>query len=656
MQASIYVPNLQRFIVRRDLSSLGIPLAATPVVSLKIKAPVALEQFDAFEVVARLSSGVEVHLLPRAQEGRANIPVVYAEATAKVNPSLDSLGGTTLIEVDVGREAADGTWHLIVVNLAAAIINAGENPEGTIQEIVLVGNNYHIDDIKLLTLQATRPADQPYLFHIDDIYTQLYDPLGTIRFVYASDSIADKILPTIDATGTINYGNTLVIAHASEKTLAEVNAEFWLSAMKPFIEGVDPDLTVAHYIAAMEAVEETLKTAEVPEHAFAQLRRSDIATGENTNIDVAIGIGSAPLQLPARVLFPVDVPLLTDPVMAEGPYTSDGGFNLLIFTANVGGPHAAGTPAENLLAPVSTSGLDLPRYYPLYKKSSLNANLTAGNTYLTREQLEDVNEALYYAGYDRWPTMVTLRNPPEQILEQMIMTVTVSNGTSEDNSTFALLTGVIPVTNYPPIIEDVDNQVFYVGQGEQTYQLSVTDADSLTLNSANQFEDDMEDIIYEAYINGLPAVMYGPWTESIINQRTGLITMNPQFEGVFGVDVIARDPKGAEVATNFLVFWVNPGSWLNHIPIMTGHFEEPIIAHAGEEITLSLGGIIEDPDIEPVYYVCNLGAVGRINGIPVWTFQTNYPGTYPLEIIAHDSNGGYHVFAQNVIIQPAWAQ
>ena len=261
------------------------------------------------------------------------------------------------------------------------------------------------------------------------------------------------------------------------------------------------------------------------------------------------------------------------------------------------------------------------------------------------------------AGYTTWPAVAKIVIPPEQIMENLILTVVASNGLAEDVEALSIITTNYPVTSYPPVIEDVDDQIFYVGNGPQSYQLNATDADSFTINSAGQLGNDMDNMIWAATLNGLASYMYGPWTESLINQKSGLVTIEPQFEGTFELVASVRDGDGGEAVAAFNIYCVNSQTWLNHAPVLLGDWDHPMLGYAGSTLTLDMSGIV-DPDGEELYYSCNIGTIGTRpghEGHVVWEFQTMYPGTYMVEIVAYDTRGGYIVVPQEVIISPWWS-
>ncbi|MGA1867563.1 MAG: hypothetical protein ACMUJM_03340 [bacterium] len=653
---NLYVPNMQKYMLSY-LIGATIP-AEYSVLGLKMRAPVSIEQFDSYEVIAVCNGGtVEVHLTPRAGlDCGANCPVAVPEETAAINQGLvafNAAANPTKIEVKIGREAEDGSWHLIRVDLAQVLANVGGTFE-TVTGIVLRGNEFRCDDIKLLTVAGNaRNACPPYLFHINHCFPQIFDPVGYRRYIFASDDVADGILPHVHTeqahhghVGQTEVGNTGVAAQLAGESLAAMNFAFWQATAMPAIAGVDTAITAADYAAAVAAYETTLTDLTMKD-----VRRAAIQAGGG-DITIGLGAGGADITVDARLVYPLDVPMLTDPVMAQGPVASDGGINMLSFMASIGGAHELGTGA-NLIQPVPTTE-PIP-YYPLYAKRSGLRSILSGEPYLAAQEIQTVAMALYYGGYDYWPTVAVLAIPPQQTIENMVVTVVCSDGLSEDIESLMIETVNYPVTNHPPVIEDVDDQIFYVNMGLQEYQINATDADSFTFSSAVQFASDIEDLIWTAYLDGYPSYMYGPFTETLINQKSGLVQFDPQFEGAYEMIVTARDPKGAEAYAAFTIYCVNPSTWLNHPPVMLGDWDHPMIGRQGEELMLHFVDIV-DPDGEPLYYSCNIGSIGYVNGVPVWSFQTEFPGTYMVEIVAYDTSGGYIVIPQEVIVTTWWAQ
>jgi hypothetical protein len=689
MPATVMVPNIQRFTISFSSPYTSIyTLDQLSVFSVKMRSPVAVETFDTYEIVIFATDGavapatpanIEFHLTPRANTDGALVPVIDPESGATL---VSSAGGTEVINVNVGREVADGSWHQINVDLAKAYEAATGSTLDAAQRMIglsVIGNQYRMDDVMLVSCALnSRIGIAPYLFHINNMYQMLYDPAGTSRLVFACDPVAGSIYPRMCDNDNpllaqctcpegVSPGTTDVLAALTGMDLEDVAAAAWVSNKIP-----DNELNAAAWSAYAAnsdlsdlnlglTADEYRNAVEDYENNVAGRTIGDMKLGVNggtilspaTPITLAIGM-TGDVTIPLADVYALDIPQLINPEMAAGPNTFDNGINRIAFTGNIGGAHELGTCTDLITnLPITT----IPPYVPLYGSTSLTP--CCGNNapgYLKANELGSTQAALMAAGYSVWPAIAVLNVPAgqNQIAENLVITVVASNGLAEDVEALTLITTNYPVTNYPPVIEDVDDQIFYVGQGPQSYQLNATDADSFTFSSAVQFANDIENITWNAVLNGLPTYAYGPWTDSLIDQKTGLVEFTPEFEGAYEMVVEVTDQDGAVAGAGFVIYCVEQGTWLNHPPVMLGDWDHPMIGTAGETLTLVFDGIV-DPDGEDFYFSCNIGSIGVRDGNPVWEFQTSYPGNYLVEIVAYDTRGGYLVIPQEVIISPWWS-
>jgi hypothetical protein len=249
--------------------------------------------------------------------------------------------------------------------------------------------------------------------------------------------------------------------------------------------------------------------------------------------------------------------------------------------------------------------------------------------------------ALINSGYRVIPNIQMLRPATGQVLEDMIVTVRVEDQIGvADTETFPISVVNYPVTNQPPLIEQLEDQFFQVG-AQGAYQINATDPNP----------EDAGTLTYRATLNGIPSYQYGPWMNQIINPLTGTVSFMPQFEGSLTCIVTVSDARGAQAVGHFNIFCVNPGTWLNHPPAVLAIIESPQMVRAGQLFTISYLRIA-DPDGQMLYYSCNIGAVGR-NGI--YTFQSEFPGEYLVQITAYDILGG--AVTQQFVLQvlPWWS-
>jgi hypothetical protein len=65
---------------------------------------------------------------------------------------------------------------------------------------------------------------------------------------------------------------------------------------------------------------------------------------------------------------------------------------------------------------------------------------------------------------------------------------------------------------------------------------------------------------------------------------------------------------------------------------------------------------IEDPDGDEIYASVNIGSIGRgPDGHIFWTFQSNFPGFYDVELIVYDIRGGYAILWWPLEVNPWWS-
>ncbi|MGA1823391.1 MAG: hypothetical protein ACMUIP_01920 [bacterium] len=646
--STVFMPNMERYVIWHQLPGNGLR-SSFSVLSVKMKSNVVIEEFDRYEIVILCNEGaLEFRLVP-VGTGMPG-PVYDPESTATSHTeTISTLSGTTnktVVTATIGKENADGSWHWIMVDLQRMADIAGAPALSSINTMVVYGNSYRMDDIKFMTAPAAAAIKMhkkpPNLFRVNHLYTQLFDT--TRRYLFGSDSIADKILITEEFIGVTGTGLT--------GQREDENAQLWINDLDV---GMLAQFGISSSADVPGLTADSYKNTIIPGLTLADgspLLEGGLAMLKLENPNTLLNVPILGATLPAALLYPLDVPLLRDPMMRMGGFMPSV-FKLKFLWFVGANPVTDITctkpfPMDNL----STTDSLQPEYYPLWRTSS---PLT-GNAYLTAPEIEMIRMALLQSGYAAWPTIAYVEFT-EQSIEQMFTHVFVTNGAQVDVETFMVVTTNYPVTNYPPAFQDVHDQVMYVGKGPQSYQVSATDADSFTVSMAmNQgFQSDIENLTYQAFINGLPSYMYGPWVENIINPKTGLITIDPKFEGVYEIMVTARDPKGAEAMTSFMLHCVNPQSWYNHAPVVVFDVEtDPIFMIAGNEFVLS-GIEVVDPDGEQLYYSSNIGSVSvDAEGNPLWTFHTVYDGAYQVAITAYDERGGFCVIPHLVMVMPWW--
>ncbi|MEW5804562.1 MAG: hypothetical protein AB1847_20915 [bacterium] len=595
MQASVFLPEFQRYTISKALESPDPASFLSPdpnnpnqsplctYLSFKIRAPLTFEMFDTFTFIIHgtLKDPLyrdklyyyAIRLIPREDcPGCAN----YEAAPILVSAPTDDPSNPGFIDVHIGRQYADWTWHTIYVDIGTLIeqsLGTSGKHLRSIDFISIEGNRYRLDDV-IFHAHDHIEEEPPYLYKIGPIFAQLFTPMQ--RLIFATDDFCKQ--------------NDVLI---------------------------DPD----------------------------EIRRAWREDGIDPNTK------------------DLTIPVLADQNMRKS--TNNHAEDMLRFSAYIGKGGAHGSFSTSLVRPLKVDPDDgyplfLPAYYNLKNDEEAVehacgcSHASEGTFYYTPERVRNIELALKNAGYQYWPRVAVLEYCP-QVLEDLIVTIEVSDGRAYDIETFPISVVNYPVENYPPCMEDVDDQIAYVGEVFE-YALSALDPDSCIYSPTHPTFDQFN-LTWNMTIASLSSYQYGPYKESLIDPHTGLIQFTPQFEGVYPVVVSVQDDRGLFSVGRFILHCVNRGTWLNHPPVILGDWDHPQVCRAGELFTLSEPTLdVADPDGDKVYYTCDIGAIGvDASGHAIWTFQTQFPGFYAANIVAMDPHGAFTVFTIHLEVRPWWS-
>lgn len=565
------------------------------------------------------------------------VPTAITAESAIYAPNGQVLPGApnpSRVEVALGRQFQDGSWHFIQENLATIVGTVFGQQIFEILGVTIRGNGYRLDDIMFTIPQLNIGNNSaPYLFKIGPIYGQLFN-VQQSRLIFAED--ADNICFMTDAAlaarmqadeGFEQKVSSLVSNMGPAAITAFLNRMQNINAAAPdfpFIED-DAGLTPGgKAITGATANPNTFNAAQarfrigyVPAQAGPPAVAAQPAVPFNVqNLQFRTTVGDV-LGPQSTMVRPFTIPYanaaeLVTAATANGlpPIIPAFGVPSRLWVSNTGAANASN---------------------PMFALACAMANLT---------------------GNGQWVGMQVLTPSGGQVLEDMIITCRVTDGIATDMETFPISVVNYPVTNLPPVIEQLEDQFFQVGE-QGVYQITAIDPDSFTNNVVNQGAADQIGLTFRATLNGLPNYQTGPWMSQIINPTTGTISFTPQFEGALTCVVTVSDPRGMQAIGHFTIFCVNSGTWLNHPPVVQEIIESPQVIRAGQLFTISDLNIIDpDAQIQQLYYSCNVGAVGR-NG--VYTFQSEFPGEYLVQITAYDILGG--AVTQQFVLQvmPWWS-
>jgi hypothetical protein len=610
------------------------------VVSFDFRAPLGIEPWDIFELdvigesdpnLANNSISVKiVPLQPPAGAclGPVNSTAGMYGATSAVtgfNPA-----GQLQVTVAIGRGMLDGSWHAVWVDLVESVeaavdvfddIDPNDRPEWQIARacsVAVSGQMFRLDNLMFRADYGHGIFDDdPDLFEMGPLYAQIFEPY---RYLFIADyNVGEDNLKIADLL--LDLDNFLITQDPNDPN--DPVYKYWVSL------GADPN--------------------KFGEEADPNLK--DLF-GRDFTVDLSLPIF-------ADTNLRVDGNAIAEVIDA----------GTLGWNSTVGGYGANGIQAF-LLQPLPIYPYDgIPTYLPAYY-DAIEAILTLGKPYFQPGLVFLLEGALWNAGLTVWPNIATLDFTP-QYFEDLIVTIEVTNGVHSDVRTFPISVVNYPVENYPPVLQlNIEDRIFYVGQ-PNAYIVNFIDPDCFIFSMSPApatthvpgfpisaaFRTDMDDLTWGMTINGLTAYQYGPWIETIINPCTGLISWVPKFEGAYNAFVTASDARGGTAFGEFTIFAVNQGTWLNHPPIILEHPTRPVVIKAGEEFMLHHPKlVVEDPDGDLIYASCNIGSCGRApDGSFIWRFQSNFPGSYIVEIIFYDIRGGYAVMDFFLDVKPWWS-
>ncbi|MGA1865739.1 MAG: hypothetical protein ACMUHX_11845, partial [bacterium] len=626
----------------------GINTEDYPIISFDFRAPLGIEPWDIFELnVIGTTVGenaITIRIVPLQPPAGAYLgPVSSTDGMYGATAAVTGFSTQGLqITVAIGRGMLDGSWHAVWVDLDDIVTNVVDNFDEIdpndkddwymeiASTIAVSGQMFRLDNLMFRAGPSHIVGDYPDLFEMGPLYAQIFEPY---RYLFVAD-----------------YAGA---GHPGTSITEERIIDFMLD-LDNFI--TDPNLIIDTWLQ-----DSNVGGVIQMDPNYLDPNHSSYGTPEPYYSDL----------LDRDFVIDINLPLFSDPNLrigsAEAEEVNDAG--TLGWNSTIGGYGANGIQSF-LLQPLPVNPYDgMPTYLPAYYVA-LEAARTFGRPYFPPSIVFVFESAMWNSGIIFWPNIATLDYTP-QYFEDLIVTIEVTNGVHSDVRTFPISVVNYPVENYPPVLQlDIDDQIFYVGEVHE-YIMMFIDPDCFIFSmspapatthvpgfplSAN-FRTDMDDLTWSMTINGLTAYQYGPWIEQIINPCNGIITWVPKFEGAYDAVVNCRDARGGTAFGEITIFAINRGTWLNHPPIILGGPTQPVVIKAGEEFILHTPNFyVEDPDGDEIYASCNIGTCGRsVDGSFLWRFQSNFPGSYMVEIIFYDIRGGYAIMEFFLDVKPWWS-
>ncbi|MGA1839998.1 MAG: hypothetical protein ACMUIU_05160 [bacterium] len=636
-----------------------IDINERPILSFKFRAPFAIEPWDIFELdlQGRTNADNDIIIQITPLQPPSGSPTHGGNSTelmsgylATITKARDS-DGLMVIQVKMGRYYLSGGWHVIWLDLKEVVQRAFDNYDGSFGDlnmsdwdivkadrIIITGQMFRMDNICFRVTDHLK-LDQPDFFECGPRYAQLFEPY---RYLFMAD---------YEANSEIRMFTDLLFEPDNFVIDPNRIRDIWITDLLK----LDPNYHVLD---------------------FAHPQYDPNYTDRWVPGDPDFGKPDPVAELYIRDGFFIDSTL---PVFSDANFRVGGNkIDLLLDHGTVGWNMSVNSWGENavqafMIQPLPIDPYDgMPTYFPAYYRA-VEVIKAFGKNRLRPDQVFTLESALWNVGVGLWPNVAYVDYEP-QYFEDLIVTIQVTNGHNSDTRTFPISVVNYPVENYPPVVQlHTTNRITYVGETDE-YCLRFLDPDCFIFSIAqfdgripatthlpmlpgNQIRTDMEHLIYRMTLNGLASYQYGPWIQSLMNPSNGLITITPRFEGAFDAIITCTDDRGASAFGDFIYYTFNHGSWLNHPPVNFGDPTRPLIARAGEEIIINYPDLkVMDPDGDEMFAAANLGCVGRTaDGGFMWSFQTNFPGTYNVEIIFYDIRGGYVIRRLTVVVEPWWS-
>ncbi|MGA1791303.1 MAG: hypothetical protein ACMUIM_07440 [bacterium] len=328
------------------------------------------------------------------------------------------------------------------------------------------------------------------------------------------------------------------------------------------------------------------------------------------------------------------------------------------------------------IAPLPTDPYDgMPTYLPA-NHNAIEAALLYQKPCFPPGAVIALEAALWNSGISLWPNVAALDYKPE-CFEDLTVTVKVTNGVDSEASTFPMTALDHPAENYAPVpaFDEVE-LIFYKGE-ESEYVFQFIDPDCFIFSQAYNLygeiptathvpcntpgmapRDDMSCLVWDLRINGLAGIHFHPWLDSYIDtyQYTGVFSWTPQFVRSYDVVVTCSDNRGGTANIEVEILCKSREHTPNYPPVILSSPTGLVRMIADEEFVLSAPDLlVEDPEGDEIYASCNIGTCGKDpEGNFYWKFQSNFPGSYMIEIIFKDTKGGYAVMEFFLDVKPWW--
>jgi len=642
-----------------------IDLTQYPVLSFEFKAFLGIEFWDIFrfDITGKTKAGydITVQIGPwYPTEIVFNKDEYYPSSVIGLarRGQRPSIG----VKIDILRHipslvSPEGSWHVIWIDIQERVKSAIDSfdgiPEGErdawyitrADRILITGQMFRMDDISFRDKDyLSFPQGSLDIFELGPLYAQIFEPY---RYILMAEYVTDRPIKKIsDVMFPKDPKQRIFITDPNEIR------DVWISdllSLDPNYHVIDP---------------------KHPQYDPNYMKRWIPGDPDFGKPDPVAGMH-------LRKGFFIDSTL---PIFADKRYRIGGSMSAELRShGTLGWNTSINGYGQNAIQAFFFKPLPINPYdgmptYIMNKFSGIEAITRYGQSHFGPAQCFSLESALWNSGVELWPNIAYMDYTP-QYFEDLIISVEVSNGITSEVLTFPVSVVNYPVENYPPQAQpricprlfpinekstcvlfflDPDCFIFSMAQ-LQGRQPATTHIPGWPINDWSEIRNDQDSLLYRCDLSGFPTYIYGPWIEDTFDPYTGLFELTPKFEGINRLIVTCTDSRGATGFGDRPVLSVNQNSWLNHPPMTLTTPSRPQVARAGEEIIINQIRVV-DPDGGQVYASCNIGSVGRTaEGTFIWSFQTNFPGQYIVEILFFDIRGGSTAIQFPLDVKPWWS-
>jgi len=440
------------------------------------------------------------------------------------------------VTVGIGSGVIDGSWHTIRVNLADAVKKSVDACEGIsnpndwymtrANTLFICAYIFRLDNIIFRSNRARVPMYDPFLFRMDALYPRISKPC---RYLFIADyKTDDEVIKVSDLLFDPN--NFLFVRDPNDPNDPVV--KYWTDL------GADPNL-------------------------FG--KEADPSISDILDRDFTVDLNLPVFADPNLRMTPEGPGPMAKRIIDSGPL----GWNGTVVKYN---PEPTSIDYRfdipGVLNPLCTYPYDgMPTYLPAYY-SAIEAIEKWGRPYFSPDSVSILEGALWNAGIWLWPNIAYFDYSPQEF-EELCLTIEVTNGVQYDTGEVPITVVNYPLENYAPVSQLPDEElIFYVGE-VGAHHITFIDPDCFIFSMSEtpltdhipgspvneDFRRDMDDLVWD--IATVDGVTISSYPDNINNAGidmndwdfggfgyTGLLTLEPEYEGTHNMVVRCQDAMG----------------------------------------------------------------------------------------------------------------